>query len=114
MSQVVIRQSGKRGSGILIVIAVLAVVGFATYGPRIGRMQDAQEREAEKRIRMRQILERTDHDLENLREALQESNAAERFLESLPKSAPEGPLIVPAGVPHPTAQPATAEAPQFE
>jgi len=49
----------------------LAAIGFAKYGPRFGRLQDAQEREAEKQIRMRPLLERNDEDLENLREALQ-------------------------------------------
>jgi hypothetical protein len=112
MSQVVIRQSGKRGSGILIVIAVLAAIGFAKYGPRIGRMQDAQEREADKRIRVRQLLERTDDNLENLRVALQESNAAERFLESLPKPVPESPPAEPAKAPPPTSQPALAPLPE--
>ena len=109
MTQVVIRQSGKRGSGILIVVAVLAAIGFAKYGPRFGRLQDAQEREAEKQIRMRQLLERNDEDLENLRESLQKSNAAERFLKSLPKPGPESPPIEPANAP-----PTTALAPPSE
>ena len=93
MTQVVIKQSGKRGSGVLIVVAVLAALGIAKYGPRIGRVQDAQERAAERQFQRQQWIERNDLDFEKVRKALKESKSAERLLDSLAQPPPESPPV---------------------
>ena len=83
MPQVVIRRSGKGGSGFVIAAVVLIVLGIAKLGPKLARF-DAQDREDRERERSQQIIETTtSEDIQRLRRSLEESGAVEKSLENM-------------------------------
>ena len=85
MPNVIIRQSPKRGSGVVIAVIILIVIGFAKYGPRLGNIQDTQDRERQ------QTLQRimNSRDLERIAESLKESDAAAQTLENIRRAGEE-------------------------
>ncbi|HEX5105378.1 MAG TPA: hypothetical protein VFV87_16280 [Pirellulaceae bacterium] len=88
MTEVVIRRTGKGGSGIVIAVIMLAVLIFVRYGPQLAK-QDARQRENLERQRLQQhILETTtSEELSRLRKSLEESDAVEKSLERLHNAA---------------------------
>jgi len=89
MTEIRIRQSGKRGSGAFLGIALLALLVAGRWGSRVGQVQNAIDRDQGDRHRAATI--RTGKDVENLRRFLQRNNTADEFLKSLPKPAREVP-----------------------
>ena len=94
MAEIRIRQSGKRGSGAFLGIALLALLVAGRWGSRVGQVQNAIDRDQGDRHRAATI--RTGKDVENLRRFLQRNNTADEFLKSLPKPAevPDEPAAV--------------------
>jgi hypothetical protein len=97
MTEVVVRQSGKRGTGFALAMIMLAVLGFYRWGTSGGRSEPRFERTQDPTERARELLDQN-KDLESLRGAFsREGNAAQKLLESLPKSSPrikgEGQLL---------------------
>jgi hypothetical protein len=89
MTDVVIRQSGKRRSGAILALIILAVLMFAKYGPEIGQVQNEIEREEFERKRTATIFQ--GKDIKNLKKAFEgPDNAAAKFLELLPNRADDG------------------------
>jgi len=89
MTEIVIRQSGKRGSGFVIAAIILIVFGIARFGPKLAKF-DAQDREDQERQRVRQIMESTSsEDWERLSRTLKESGAVDKALENIHRAVEE-------------------------
>ena len=85
MPGITIRQSPKRGSGVVIAVIILIVIGFARFGPRMGNIQDAQDRERQQNLQ--RIM--NSRNAERIAESLKESDAAAQSLENIRRAGEE-------------------------
>jgi hypothetical protein len=82
VTEIRIRQSGRRGTGVVIALIMLAVLVFAWGGPRWARIADEVEREEQQRAHLAKILDGSSH-LLKMRPALEKSS--KQAVDNLPQ-----------------------------
>jgi hypothetical protein len=87
MTEFRIRQSGTRGTGIVIGLIMLAVLLFVVGGPQWAQIADEVEREEQQRANVAKILDGS-ADLVRMRPALEKNS--KQALEDLPQRYEQG------------------------
>jgi hypothetical protein len=87
MPDIKIKQSGKRGTGILLAAIMLAVLYFTRSGGRIGDLHDRHDRQQQSELELQRVLKHSGEDARKIRGTLEQS--AKKFLDKLPKPKPD-------------------------
>jgi len=82
VTDIKIRQSGRKGTGVVIALIMLVVLVFSWGGPRFARIADEADREEQQRANLARILD-GGSDLLKIKPALEKSS--KQAVENLPQ-----------------------------